>query len=164
MVNTEEAARDDVFAHLEELLDRLPAMQKRGARLARARAAREALEVARRLESARKELADLDARMNASAEAAQRARAAGQTAEEVELAERDRLYFATQRGFRVGPVKNGEKALEDALAAGPFDSLDEAREARLDDDTFEQLVTDVAAYQADYAATLAACEAAESGD
>ena len=152
---------DEAFAHLQELMDALPRMQKQGERLARARAAKEVLSAARRLAFDRDVLEEYERLQETAAEAADKARAEGCDEAEVQDREKALLYFGAMRGFKVGPVANGEKALADALAAGGFADEDDARAAALSDDELRKLADEVAAYQADYAVTLELCQKLE---
>ena len=157
---------DAAFAHLEELLDGLPAMQKQGERLARAR---EAARIAG-LESERATRAALlavaEERQRAAEErlarASERALSDGGDKEGrgVDDARRAVLQASSLRGFRVGPCRNAERALERALEEGPFDAVDDARAALVDDTALSSLEEEVAAYQRDYAQTLERCERA----
>ena len=70
------------------------------------------------------------------------------------------LQASSLRGFRVGPCRNAERALERALEEGPFDAVDDARAALVDYTTLSSLEEEVAAYQRDYAQTLERCERA----
>ncbi|RNM41162.1 hypothetical protein, partial [Eggerthella sinensis] len=68
---------DAAFAHLEELLDRLPAMQKQGARLAQAHAAERIARLANERETHASLLADAEERLRAAEDALARVSAAG---------------------------------------------------------------------------------------
>lgn len=148
----------DAFAHLQELLDRLPEMQERGGRLARAKAAREVVAIERRYRFTLAELEELDSNVEKAATAVEKAKAEGCDSAEIELLERNRLYFAAMRGFKVGPVQNDAEALEEALNAGGFSAFEEALGAQLPDEELDRLVAEVEAYQKDYADTLALCQ------
>lgn len=157
---------DAAFAHLEELLDRLPAMQKQGARLAQAHAAERIARLANERETHASLLADAEERLRAAEDALARVSAAGAT----EAGARDRgaadearravLQAASWRGFRIGPCQNADRALREALERGPFRTVSDARAACLSAADRAALEADVAAYQRDYAETLARCERA----
>ena len=70
---------DAAFAHLEELLDRLPAMQKQGGRLAQAHAAERIARLANERETHASLLADAEERLRAAEDALARVSAAGAT-------------------------------------------------------------------------------------
>uniref|UniRef100_UPI0022E94B91 hypothetical protein n=1 Tax=Eggerthella sinensis TaxID=242230 RepID=UPI0022E94B91 len=70
---------DAAFAHLEELLDRLPAMQKQGARLAQAHAAERIARLANERETHASLLADAEERLRAAEDALARANVASAT-------------------------------------------------------------------------------------
>lgn len=156
-----ERSIDEMFEHLETLVGALPRMEELGARVAKATWAREAVEADRRYRIVRKELDELEANMSEALALAERARDAGKPEEEVELYERDRLYFAAMRGFKVGPAQNERAAADEALKAGGFASVDEARDAMLPNDELSRLESELEAYRVDYAETLAACQVAE---
>lgn len=156
-----ERSIDEMFEHLETLVDALPRMEELGARVAKATWAREAVEADRRYRIVRKELDELEENMSKALALAEQARGAGKPEEEVELYERDRLYFAAMRGFRVGPAQNEQAAADEALKAGGFASVDEARDAMLPNDELSRLESELEAYRVDYAETLAVCQKAE---
>ena len=155
-----DAACTDVealFAHLEELVDLLPEMQELDERLARARAAEAVLACAHELDVRELMLTEEDAHLAAEREALHAAQAAGGECE-IDRHQRNVLYYGQRRGLRVGPVENGRAALEKALKAGGFATVEDARAASMpaaEMDAAEQRIAD---YQADYATTLAACQ------
>lgn len=156
-----ERSTDEMFEHLEALCTALPRMEDLGARVAKALCACEAVEADRRYRIVRKELDELEAHMDEALALAERARGAAKPEEEVERYERDRLYFAAMRGFKVGPVQNERVAADEALKAGGFTSVDEAKGAVLPSDVLSRLERELEAYRADYAETLAACRKTE---
>lgn len=152
---------DEMFEHLEALCDALPRMEELSAYVTKALYAREAVEADRRYRIVRKELDELEAHMGEALALAEHARGAGKSEEEVELYERDRLYFAALHGFKVGPAQNERAEADEALKAGGFTSVDEAKAAVLPSDELLRLESELEAYRADYAETLAACQKAE---
>lgn len=155
-------SKNDPFEHLQELIDTLPALQKKGERLARARAARAVVAADHRHQIARKDLETLDAQLESATCLAEQARTEKRSAQEIERFERDRLYFAALRGYRVGPEQNAAREVEQALQAGGFPDVDTARAALLPADEFDALAAEVEAYQTDYAETLAICKAVDT--
>lgn len=151
---------DDSFAHLAELVDRLPKMQEADARLRRARAAENALRAWRESQACRAMLAQADAVLA-------RQRAALREAEEAcdekaaDHLRREVLYWSQQRGLRVGPAQNARAAYEEALSSGPFEGLDEARAAVLPARGHAEIEHELREYREDYAATLELCERLE---
>ncbi|WP_139651939.1 hypothetical protein [Raoultibacter phocaeensis] len=156
-----ERSVDEMFEHLEALCDALPRMEELGARVAKATCAREAVEADRRYRIVRTELDEFEAHAAEALALAEQARDAGRPKEDIELYERDRLYFAAMRGFKVGPSQNERAAVEEALKAGGFASIDEANDAVLPSDELSRLAGELEAYRADYAETLAACQEVE---
>ena len=179
---------DELFEHLQELMDRLPAMQRTQAKLERARAAervmscdREHRDCATMLAMADEELAKAQAALEAAlggepepepgdAKVERAARAKGTTSTKeaaqagdghLDLLRRAVLYRSSQRGFRVGPEKNTRVALERALEAGGFADVDEARKATMTTEEQDALAQNIAAYQQDYDETLKRCQALE---
>ncbi len=152
---------DALFSHLEELVGRLPAMQELAARLSRARAARVAMDCAHELEVRRRSLAEEDRLLDAERGALRAAREAGDELE-ADRHQRATLYYGQRRGLRVGPVASGEAALAKALSDGGFETVEEARAGLMAEDELGAGERSLADYQADYAATLAACEEIES--
>lgn len=173
VVEATEAER--AFAQLERLYVQLPAMEEKGAALARARSAAEVDGLAKAAAYRAAELAraeSLVARAEAcvrEAEAALiRSEAAGGDAAE-KAAHLGDLRLAlmaagTQRGLKVGPAQNAERALARALEASPFDTVEEARAALLPAESLAALSAEVQAYQADYAEALAVCQQLEDGE
>lgn len=74
------------------------------------------------------------------------------------------MAAGTQRGLKVGPAQNAERALARALEASPFDTVEEARAALLPAESLAALSAEVQAYQADYAEALAMCQQLEDGE
>ena len=166
---------DQAFGRLERLYAQLPAMEEKGAALARARSAAEVDGLAkaaayRAAELVRAEtlVAEAEACVCEAEAALARSEAAGGDAAE-KAAHLGDLRLAlmaagTQRGLKVGPAQNAEHALAQALEASPFDTVEEARAALLPTDSLAALSAEVQAYQADYAEALAMCQQLEDGE
>ena len=171
----EGAEAEQAFARLERLYAQLPAMEEKGAALARARSAAEVDGLAKaaayraaELARAEAEVARADARVCEAEAALARSEAAGGDAAE-KAAHLGDLRLAlmaagTQRGLKVGPAQNAEHALAQALEASPFDTVEKARAALLPADSLAALSAEVQAYQADYAEALAVCQQLEHGE
>lgn len=166
---------EQAFGRLERLYAQLPAMEEKGAALARARSAAEVDGLAkaaayRAAELVRAEtlVAEAEACVCEAEAALARSEAAGGDAAE-KAAHLGDLRLAlmaagTQRGLKVGPAQNAEHALAQALEASPFDTVEEARAALLPTDSLAALSAEVQAYQADYAEALAVCQQLEDGE
>ncbi len=152
---------DELFAHLEELMDALPEMQKKGDALASARAAAEVAKRAHYLEGQRNELDGILSAMDEHAQARDVAIAAGDA--EAEGAHRAQvLLLGNERGIRKGAFEAAQRELDQALSASGFANVDEARSAELSESELSALSAEVEAFQAGYAETLAACQAVEN--
>lgn len=166
---------EQAFGRLERLYAQLPAMEEKGAALARARSAAEVDGLAkaaayRAAELVRAEtlVAEAEACVCEAEAALARSEAAGGDAAE-KAAHLGDLRLAlmaagTQRGLKVGPAQNTERALARALEASPFDTVEEVRAALLPAESLAALSAEVQAYQADYAEALAVCQQLEDGD
>ena len=157
----EAALPEQAFERLERLYGQLPAMEAKGAALARARSAAEIDRFAR---TAAYRAAELDRAEAQVAEAEARVAAAGSqvgAGGAAEDARRALMAAGTWRGLRVGPTRNAERALALALEASPFATVEEARAALLSSDVLAALAAEVEAYQRDYAEALAACQQLE---
>lgn len=152
-----------LFAHLEELVGLLPEMQELGERLARARAAEAVLARAHELDVRELMLTEEDAHLAAEREALHAAQTAGDEGE-IDRHQRNMLYYGQRRGLRVGPVENGRAALEKALKAGGFATVEDARAVSMPAAEMNAAEQRIAGYQADYATTLAACREAEGAE
>lgn len=152
-----------LFAHLEELVGLLPEMQELGERLARALAAEAVLAHAHELDVRELMLTEEDAHLAAEQEALHAAQTAGDEGE-IDRHQRNMLYYGQRRGLRVGPVENGRAALEKALKAGGFATVEDARAASMPAAEMDAAERRIAGYQADYATTLAACREAEGAE
>ena len=152
-----------LFAHLEELVGLLPEMQELGERLARARAAEAVLAHAHELDVRELMLTEEDAHLAAEQEALHAAQTAGDE-REIDRHRRNVLYYGQRRGLRVGPVENGRAALEKALKAGGFATVEDARAASMPAAEMDAAEQRIAGYQADYATTLAACQEVEGAE
>lgn len=166
---------EQAFRRLEHLYAQLPAMEEKGAALARARSAAEVDGLAKaaayraaELARADAEVARADARVREAEAALARSEAAeGDAAEKAPHLGDLRLALmaaGAQRGLKVGPAQNAEHALARALEASPFDTVEEARAALLPTDSLAALASEVQAYQAAYAEALAVCQQLEDGD
>lgn len=166
---------EQAFGRLERLYAQLPAMEEKGAALARARSAAEVDGLAkaaayRAAELVRAEtlVAEAEACVCEAEAALARSEAAGGDAAE-KAAHLGDLRLAlmaagTQRGLKVGPAQNTERALARALEASPFDTVEEVRAALLPAESLDALSAEVQAYQADYAEALAVCQQLEDGE
>lgn len=166
---------EQAFGRLERLYAQLPAMEEKGAALACARSAAEVDGLAkaaayRAAELVRAEtlVAKAEACVREAEAALARSEAAGGDAAE-KAAHLGDLRLAlmaagTQRGLKVGPAQNAERALARALEASPFDTAEEARAALLPAESLAALSAEVQAYQADYAEALAVCQQLEDGE
>lgn len=155
----EGAEVEQAFGRLEHLYAQLPAMEEKGAALARARSAATVDGLAKAAAYRAAELVRADALV---AEAEARVSAAEAEGEQAAGEARLALMAAgTQRGLRVGPAQNAEQALARALEASPFDTVEEARAAMLPAESLAALAAEVEAYQAAYAAALAVCQQLE---
>lgn len=166
---------DQAFERLERLYGQLPAMEAKGAALARARAAAEVDRLARTAAYRGAELARADAQvaeaekrvavvLGAGAEGAGAQGACGSQGGDGNAAEDARralMAAGTWRGLRVGPARNAERALALALEASPFATVEEARAALLPGNSLDTLAAEVETYQRDYAEALAACQQLE---
>lgn len=166
---------EQAFGRLERLYAQLPAMEEKGAALARARSAAEVDGLAkaaayRAAELVRAEtlVAEAEACVREAEAALARSEAAeGDAAEKAPHLGDLRLALmaaGAQRGLKVGPAQNAEHALARALEASPFDTVEEARAALLPTDSLAALASEVQAYQAAYAEALAVCQQLEDGD
>lgn len=166
---------EQAFGRLERLYAQLPAMEEKGAALARARSAAEVDGLAkasayRAAELARAEtlVAEAEACVCEAEAALARSEAAeGDAAEKAAHLGDLRLALmaaGTQRGLKVGPAQNAEHALAQALEASPFDTVEEARAALLPAGSLAALASEVQAYQAAYAEALDVCRQLEDGE
>ena len=152
---------DELFEHLQELMAELPAMQEKGAVLAKARAAAEVSKRAHYYEGQQNELNGILSEM--AEHERERAIAIEQSDREREEAQRALiLTCGMQRGIRKGAVDAAKRELDQALSDGGFASCEEANAARLSESDLASLSAEIEAYQADYAETLAACERIEA--
>lgn len=166
---------EQAFGRLERLYAQLPAMEEKGAALARARSAAEVDGLAkaaayRAAELVRAEtlVAEAEACVREAEAALARSEAAeGDAAEKAPHLGDLRLALmaaGTQRGLKVGPAQNAEHALAQALEASPFGTVEEARAALLPAESFAALAAEVEAYQAAYAEALDVCRQLEDGE
>ncbi len=173
VVEATEAER--AFAQLEHLYAQLPAMEEKGAALARARSAAEVDGLAKAAAYRAAELARAESLVARAEACVREAEAAlvrlegveGDAAEKAAHLGDLRLALmaaGTQRGLKVGPAQNAERALAQALEASPFDIVEEARAALLPAESLAALSAEVEAYQAAYAEALDVCRQLEDGE
>ena len=157
---------EQAFGRLERLYAQLPAMEEKGAALARARSAAEVDGLAkaaayRAAELARAETLVAEAEARVSAVEAESESEGDAAAREARLA---LMAAGTQRGLRVAPAQNAERELARALEASPFNTVEEARAALLPTDSLAAVAAEVEAYQAAYAEALAVCQQLEDAE
>ena len=166
---------EQAFGRLERLYAQLPAMEEKGAALARARSAAEVDGLAKAAAYRAAELARAESLVARAEACVREAEAAlvrlegveGDAAEKAAHLGDLRLALmaaGTQRGLKVGPAQNAEQALDRALEASPFDTVEEAHAALLPAESLAALSAEVQAYQADYAEALAMCQQLEDGE
>ena len=172
-VEATEAER--AFAQLEHLYAQLPSMEEKGAALARARSAAEVDGLAKAAAYRAAELARAESLVARAEACVREAEAAlvrlegveGDAAEKAAHLGDLRLALmaaGTQRGLKVGPAQNAERALARALEASPFDTVEEAHAALLPAESLAALSAEVEAYQAAYAEALDVCRQLEDGE
>ncbi|WP_270356842.1 hypothetical protein [Adlercreutzia equolifaciens] len=165
-VFVEDAEAEQAFERLERLYAQLPAMEEKGAALARARSAAEVDGLAkaaayRAAELARADALVAEAEARVSAAEAEGGSEGDATARDARLA---LMAAGTQRGLRVGPAQNAERVLARALEASPFATVEEARAALLPAESLAALAAEVGAYQTAYAEALAVCQQLEDDE
>ena len=151
------------FSLLQDLYDELPAMQGRGEALTRARQAQRIVRLEGERRTARVLLDEAEARERAAREALAQAQRDGDDAL-VDERRRAALHAGALKGFRVGPAKNAEAALAQALEKGSFADASEARAALVDDDELSALEEEVEAYRRAYAEALERCQQLAGAD
>ncbi|MBX9035169.1 hypothetical protein [Gordonibacter massiliensis (ex Traore et al. 2017)] len=154
---------EEALSLLQDLYDKLPAMQKRGEALARARQAQTIVRLEGELRTARVLLDEAEARERAAREAFAQAQRGGDDAL-VDERRRAALHAGALKGFRVGPAKNAEAALAQALEEGSFADASEARAALMDDEALSTLEEEVEAYRRAYAQALERCQQLAGAD
>ena len=159
MPASDSSEADALFVHMQELVDALPAMEEKGSRLARARAAREVARLERYRKGQENELKHIQENFDAQLEMERAAKEAGDDEAE-RMARCNVLGLGNQKSIRYGAEMNAAYKVKEALAAGGFADLEEAREAELEDADFSSLEQEVEAFKEDYAQTLSACQAA----
>ena len=168
----EGAEVEQAFGRLEHLYAQLPAMEEKGAALARARSAATVDGLAKAAAYRTAELVRADALVTEAEACVREAEAAlarseaaeGDAAEKAAHLGDLRLALmaaGTQRGLKVGPAQNAEHALARALEASPFDTVEEARTALLPAESLAALTAEVEDYQAAYVEALAVCQQLE---
>ncbi len=158
------AAAEEAFARLSVLYEQLPLWEERGAQLSRARSAAEVDDLHRVAGYRAAELREAEARVAQAQAAVAVAEADGADSDRLGDLRLMLMAAGTQRGLRVGPAQNAERAVRQALAASDFATLEEVQEALLSADALEALAAQVAAYQREYAEALALCQRLEADE
>lgn len=142
-----------VFAHLQELMDEIPAMEALGARLDTARAAQAVMDA----ESHRMGQVNQEAQIKSYVDGymAEREKAIEEGDADAEYAAREAaLQCGNMLAIRKGAREDAERKLAAALEAGGFASVDEARGAAMPTEELQAETARLRAYQEDYASTL----------
>lgn len=156
-VELDSSQADALFDHMQELMDALPAMEEKGERLAKARAAREVLRLERYRQGQENELCHIQDKFNEQVALEHEAKAAGD--DEKEKSARSKvLNLGNQMAVRRGAEANARRKVEDALAQSNFSKIDDTHEATLEDEEFFALEKEIESFKSDYASTLAACQ------
>ena len=156
-VEPDSSQADVLFSHMQDLMDVLPAMEKRGECLAKARAAREALRLERYRQGQEHELCHIQDKFNEQVALEHEAKAAGDDEKE-KTARCKVLNLGNQMSVRRGAEAHARRNLEEALVQSGFSNIDDARTAALEDGAFSALEEEIESFKADYASTLAACQ------
>ena len=152
-----EMEEEKAFAHLQELVDELPAMQELGERARLAHAAAEVARATHALEATRKTCAHCDAEL---AEARRRlgdAESADDAAQADHL-RREVLFLADRLALAKGPVNDAEFRLGKLLKREGLASVEDALAHALDPAALTSLDARIASYQQDYRETYALCQ------
>lgn len=150
------ADEEALFTHMQELLDRLPRMQRVGERVRLGRAAAEVAKAAARRDEARRALGRLEESLARTQGLLDAADAAGDARERDRLV-RELLFLGDQVGLARGPVNDALYHLGQALQKGGFSDEAQAAAAALQPEELADLEARIASYQEDYNRTLAAC-------
>ena len=156
---TEKAEMDEeaAFAHLQELVDELPAMEALGEKARLAHAAVEAAGIEHELEAARATFARSEAELAEARRQLADAEAASDAAKADHL-RREVLFYADQLSLAKGPVNDAEFRLGRLLKREGLPSADAARAHALDPAALAALDARIAAYQEDYRRTYELCQ------
>ena len=152
---------DADFAHLEELLKELPAIQAEDARLLVAREARSLREAQRRAHELERELDGYDQLVKSSLRDAKCASDAGDGEAEGYhlgvLRMNKELHYT-----RLASLQRAQDALRDALKTGTLSLDDPLEELALADEEYEALELRIRSFRDDYLATYERCQALEA--
>ncbi len=159
---TEKAEMDEeaAFAHLQELVDELPAMEALGEKARLAHAAVEAAGIEHELEAARATFARSEAELAEARRQLADAEAASDAAKADHL-RREVLFYADQLSLAKGPVNDAEFRLGKLLRREDLPGADVARAHALDPAALADIDARIAAYQEDYQCTYARCQELE---
>ena len=160
---TEKAEMDEeaAFAHLQELVDELSAMEALGEKARLAHAAVEAAGIEHELEAARATFARSEAELAEARRQLADAEAAGDATKSDHL-RREVLFYADQLSLAKGPVNDAEFRLDKLLKHEGLPSAEAARAHALDPAALADIDARIAAYQEDYQRAYARCQ--ELGD
>ena len=157
MADPVEMDEEAAFAHLQELVEELPAMEALGEKVRRAHAAADVRRVAHELEVARATFARSEAELADARGHLAQAEAAGDAAQADSL-RREALFLADRLSLAKGPVNDAEFRLAKLLKREGLASADEAGAHALDPAALAILDARIAAYQQDYRETYALCQ------
>ena len=157
MADPVEMDEEAAFAHLQELVDELPAMESLGEKARLAHAADEVGKVAHELETARATFARSEAELADARRHLAQAEAAGDAAQADSL-RREVLFLADRLSLAKGPVNDAEFRLAKLLKREGLVSADEAGTHALDPAALAALDARIAAYRDDYQRTYALCQ------
>lgn len=157
MVEVADMDEEAAFAHLQELVGELPAMEALGEKARLAHAAAEVGRVSHELEVARATFARSEAELADARSQLAQAEAAGDAARADSL-RREALFLADRLSLAKGPVNDAEFRLAKLLKREGLASADEAGAHALDPAALAALDARIAAYRDDYQRTYALCQ------
>jgi uncharacterized protein YecE (DUF72 family) len=153
---------DQAFAHLEELLERLPEIQEKDTRLTTAREARELLELQERSTRLTTEIAEYESIRDKALRDAKAASDAGDAQLEGQSLALLRMYSDLHM-TRLAPMQRAQNALWEMLEQSSLSSDDPLADLALSEQEYTALEEELRAYQLDYQKTYEFCEKAEAG-
>ena len=157
----DKAQKEQAFAKLQALVDRLPEMEEKGSTLARARKAQEIVMLARKVHFEHVEYDGLLKQEKKAMDAAMKAREENASPEVIDQCNRELFYWGTMKSYKAAPMQNDEFLLKKALEDAGFVSEEEAQKAVLPEDELKALADEVETYQREYTETLELCESFE---
>lgn len=153
---------EQLFAHLETLLDRLPFIQEMDAKLSLAKEARELLELSARVQDLEEEIQGYEKIKQQAIQDIADAKESGKNEVEGQSLSLLRMY-SDLHSARLAPLQRAEQGLNNLLKESSLKLSDDLKTYALDDSEYLKLENEVRSFRKEYLEVYDLCLEKEGG-